>query len=446
MALSGVEIFKYLPKTNCKKCGHPTCLAFAMKLAAKQASLDACPDASEEAKKILGEAAAPPIRGITLGAGDKAVKIGDEICLFRHEKKFFNPTVFAVAIKDSEAGDAAAKKIEAVKTSEIDRVGQKLRVEAIAVIEESGDPAKFASVVKQVVDSAPGVPLILASKNPAAIEAGIVHCADKKPLIYAATNENAEAMAKIAKEKKTSLAVSADGLDAVTALSEKVKGLGVDDIVLDPGARKAKDMIEQYTIIRRAAIKKNFKPLGYPIISFAGDGDAMNEAARAAIGVMKYASIVVLSNIEKWKMLALLSLRQNIYTDPQVPMQVAQNIYKIGEANENSPLMITTNFSLSYFIVRGEVENSKVPSWLAVMDNEGLSVLTAWAAGKFTASRIAQFITESGVEKNIKHKELIIPGYVAILSGALEEKLPGWKITVGPREANGLPSFLKARA
>ncbi len=445
MALSGVEIFKYLPKTNCKKCGHPTCLAFAMKLAAKQASLDACPDASEDAKKVLGEAAAPPIRGITIGMGGKAVKVGDEICLFRHEKKFFNPCAFAVSIKTSEAGDAAAKKIEAVKTSEIDRVGQKLRVDAIAVTDDAGDPAKFASVVKQVVDGAPGVPVILNSKNPAVIEAGIAHCADKKPLIYAATAENADAMAKIAKEKKASLAVAASGLEELEALSVKVKAMGVDDLVLDPGARKAKDMIEQYTIIRRAAIKKNFKPLGFPIISFADRGDSLSEAAASAIGVMKYASIIVLNSVEKWKMLALLSLRQNIYTDPQVPMQVAQNVYKVGDAKETSPLMVTTNFSLSYFIVRGEVENSKVPSWLAVMDNEGLSVLTAWAAGKFTASKIAQFITESGVEKNISHKELIIPGYVAVLSGALEEKLPGWKITVGPREANQLPSFLKGR-
>jgi acetyl-CoA decarbonylase/synthase complex subunit gamma len=446
MALSGVEIFKHLPKTNCKKCGHPTCLAFAMKLAAKQASLDACPDASEDAKKILGESAAPPIRGITIGAGDKAVKVGDEICLFRHEKKFFNPNAFAVAIKASEAGDAAAKKIEAVKASEIDRVGQKLRVDAIAVTDEGGDAAKFASVVKQVVDSAPGVPIILVSKTPATIEAGIAHCSDKKPLIYAATAENAEAMAKIAKEKKASLAVAADGLDALTALAEKVKGMGVDDLVLDPGARKAKDMIEQFTIIRRAAIKKNFKPLGYPIMTFATRESSIAETMVAAIATMKYGSIVVVNNVEKWKMLALLSLRQNIYTDPQVPMQVAQNVYKVGDAKENSPLMITTNFSLSYFIVRGEVENSKVPSWLAVMDNEGLSVLTAWAAGKFTASKIAQFVTESGVEKNINHKELIIPGYVAVLSGALEEKLPGWKITGGPREANQLPTFLKARA
>lgn len=446
MALSGVEIFKHLPKTNCKKCGHPTCLAFAMKLAAKQASLDACPDASEDAKKILGESAAPPIRGITLGQGDKAVKVGDEICLFRHEKKFFNPNVFAVAIKASEAGDAAAKKIDAVKHSEIDRVGQKLRVDAIAVTDEGGDAAKFASVVKQAVDGAPGVPIILVSKDPVFIEAGIAHCADKRPLIYAATSENAEAMAKIAKEKKASLAIAADGLDALTALSEKVKGMGVDDLVLDSGARKVKDMIEHYTIMRRAAIKKNFKPLGYPIIAFAGRDNSVSETMAAAIGTMKYASVIILNNVEKWKMLALLSLRQNIYTDPQVPMQVAQNVYKVGDAKDTSPLMITTNFSLSYFIVRGEVENSKVPAWLAVMDNEGLSVLTAWAAGKFTAGKIAAFITESGVEKTIKHKELIIPGYVAILSGALEEKLPGWKITVGPREANGLPSFLKGRA
>lgn len=446
MALSGVEIFKHLPKTNCKKCGHPTCLAFAMKLAAKQASLDACPDASADAKKILGESAAPPIRDITIGAGDKSVKVGGEICMFRHEKKFFNPNVFAVAIKASEAGDAAARKIEAVKTSEIDRVGQKLRVDAIAVTDEGGDAATFASVVKQVVDGAPGVPVILVSKNPATIEAGIAHCADKRPLIYAATADNADAMAKIAKEKKASLAIAADGLDALTELSEKVKAMGVEDLVLDSGARKAKDMMEHYTIMRRAAIKKNFKPLGYPIIAFAGRDNSLAEAMTAAAGTMKYASIIILNNVEKWKMLALLSLRQNIYTDPQVPMQVAQNIYKVGDAKEASPLMITTNFSLSYFIVRGEVENSKVPAWLAVMDNEGLSVLTAWAAGKFTAGKIAAFITESGVEKTISHKELIIPGYVAILSGALEEKLPGWKITVGPREANGLPTFLKGRA
>ena len=189
---------------------------------------------------------------------------------------------------------------------------------------------------------------------------------------------------------------------------------------------------------------KNFKPLGYPILAKVMDNkDSFIEGAKAAIAIAKYASIVVLSNIEKWKMLNLMTLRQNIYTDPQVPMRVEQKIYKIGNPDENSPLLITTNFALTYFIVSGEIESSNVPSWLAVMDVEGQSVLTAWAAGKFVASRIAQFLKEAEIDKLVKHKELIIPGYVAVLSGALEEKLEGWKITVGPREASAIPSFLK---
>jgi acetyl-CoA decarbonylase/synthase complex subunit gamma len=229
-------------------------------------------------------------------------------------------------------------------------------------------------------------------------------------------------------------------------LTEKVKALGVEDMVIDSGARKAKEIIENNTLIRRAAIKKNFKPLGFPIINFMQREDALHEALVAAVGVAKYASIVVLSSIEKWKSLALFTLRQNVFTDPQVPMQVEQKVYNIGEPKAESPLFITTNFSLTYFIVSGEIENSKVASRLAVMDCEGLSVLTAWAAGKFTASKIAQFITESGIENDMAQKELIIPGYVAILSGSIEDKLPGWKITVGPREANAIPTFLKTRA
>ena len=217
-------------------------------------------------------------------------------------------------------------------------------------------------------------------------------------------------------------------------------------MVIDSGARKAKDIIENNTLIRRAAVKKNFKPLGYPVINFTQREDSLHETLLAGIGVTKYASIVVMSSIEKWKNLVLFTLRQNIYTDPQVPMQVEQKIYNIGEPKPESPFLITTNFSLTYFIVSGEVENSKVPCRLAVMDCEGLSVLTAWAAGKFTATKIAQFITDSGIEKDLAHKELILPVYVAILSGSIEDKLPGWKVTVGPREANALPAFLKTRA
>ncbi|HET6515423.1 MAG TPA: acetyl-CoA decarbonylase/synthase complex subunit gamma [Thermodesulfovibrionales bacterium] len=445
MALTGVEIFKLLPKTNCKKCGHPTCLAFAMKLAQRQASLDACPDVSEEAKKLLGEASAPPVRPITLGTGDKAVKMGEETVLFRHEKKFVNPAVFAVEVKDSMPEDEINRTVDGVLSSEIDRVGQKLRIDAICITNSSNDASKFEGVVKAVASKAPAVPLIISTGNPASAEAALKVVGDKKTLLYGADGSNAEAMAVLAKTYKTSLGVRADGLDALSTLTEKIKGLGVDDIVIDSGARSAKEIIRDNTLIRRAAIKKNFKALGYPVITFAERDDSMAELLIAALGVAKYSSIIVMSSVDRWKNLALFTLRQNVYTDPQVPMQVEQKIYKIGEPTPDSPLMITTNFSLTYFIVSGEVENSKVPSRLAVMDCEGLSVLTAWAAGKFTASKIAQFIQESGVENEIKHRELILPGYVAILSGSVEEKLSGWKVTVGPREANALPAFLKLR-
>ncbi|MGC2062220.1 MAG: acetyl-CoA decarbonylase/synthase complex subunit gamma [Thermodesulfovibrionales bacterium] len=446
MALSGVEIFKLLPKTNCKKCGQPTCLAFAMKLAQRQATLDLCPDVSEESKQKLGEASAPPIRPITLGAGNKAVKMGEETVLFRHDKKFVNPCVLALEVKDTQSEAEITAFCEQVVHSEMDRVGQKLRVDAIMISNESGDAAKLETAAKTVAAKAAGVPVIINTTNAQAAEAAVKLFAGMKPLVFGANASNLEAMAAVAKNNKAALGISASSLEELSELTEKAKGFGVEDLVLDSGARKAKGIIENNTLVRRAAIKKNFKPLGFPVISFAQRGDSLLEALVASVCIAKYSSIVVLSSIEKWKNLALFTLRQNIYTDPQVPMQVEQKIYNIGDPKPDSPLFVTTNFSLTYFIVSGEIENSKVSCRLAVMDSEGLSVLTAWAAGKFTAGKIAQFITESGIEKEITTRELIIPGYVAILSGAIEEKLPGWKITVGPREANAIPTFLKTRA
>ena len=443
MALSGVQIFKLLPKTNCKKCGFPTCLAFAMKLAQGQVELEKCPDASEESKMTLGGASAPPIRTFTIGTGEKAVKVGGETVLFRHDKKFFNPCALALNVKDSLDDDELRKKASEISSSEIDRIGQKLRIDAVSIEYASNDAARYEAAVKLVSSEAPDAAIILNCKDPSVAETAVKAVADRRPLLYCATDENAEAMAGIAKTNNIPLAVRADGVESASLLTEKVKGFGVEDLVIDSGAKTAKEIIEHNTQIRRSALKKSFKPLGYPVINFVMRDDPILETAIASAAIAKYASIVVVSSIERWKNLVLFTLRQNIYTDPQVPMQVEQKVYKIGEPATDAPLMITTNFSLTYFIVSGEIENSKVPSWLAVMDCEGLSVLTAWAAGKFTAAKIAQFIKESGVEGSVAHKELIIPGQVAILSGALEDKLEGWKITVGPREANALPSFLK---
>jgi len=446
MALSGIAIFKLLPKTNCKKCGFPTCLAFAMKLAQGGVDISACPDISEEARKTLGEASAPPIKSFNFGAGEKAVKMGGETVLFRHDKKFFNPCALAINIKDNLNDDELSKKASDVANSEMDRIGQKLRVDAISIEYASNDSARYETSVKLIAGKAPDTAIILNCNDPSVVETAVKAIADRKPLIYCATTENAETMANIAKANSVPLCVSAQGLEALSALTEKIEGMGVSELVLDSGAKTAKEIIEHNTQIRRSALKKNFKPLGYPVINYVLRDDQILESAIASVAIAKYASIVVLSSIEQWKKFALFTLRQNIYTDPQVPMQVEQKIYNIGEPTTDSPLLITTNFSLTYFIVSGEVENSKVPSYLAVMDCEGLSVLTAWAAGKFTASKIAQFIKDSGVESQVKHKELILPGQVAILSGALEEKLEGWKITVGPREANAIPTFLKSKA
>lgn len=444
MALTGVQIFKLLPKTNCKKCGFPTCLAFAMKLAQGGADISACPDVSDEAKATLGEASAPPIRAITLGTGEKAVKIGGETVLFRHEKKFVNPCALAVNIKDTDSD--MENKAAQVAASEIDRVGQKLRVNAVSIEYASGDPSKYAASVKSIAAKAPDSAIILNCKDAAAAEAAVKAIADRKPLLYGATAENAGAMTGIARSNGLPICACAEGLEALSELTEKIKGLGVQDIILDSGAKTAKEIIVNNTQIRRSALKKSFKPLGYPVINFILRDDPIYEASVASVAIAKYASVVVMSSIEQWKNLALFTVRQNLYTDPQVPMQVEQKIYEIGEPTADAPLMITTNFSLTYFIVSGEIENSKVPSRLAVMDCEGLSVLTAWAAGKFTAAKIAQFITESGVAQSVSKKELIIPGQVAILSGALEDKLEGWKVTVGPREANAIPTYLKGRA
>lgn len=445
MALTGVEIFKLLPKTNCKKCGLPTCLAFAMKLAQRQASLEQCPDVSEDAKRVLGEASAPPIRPVTLGEGDKAVKLGEETVLFRHEKKFVNPCVFALEIKDTASEADQIKKVDEILGSEIDRVGQRLRINAAFLVNASGEAGKFESLAKTVSARAAGLPVILSTTQPSAAEAALRHFSGKNPVLHGANKDNLEAMVNAAKGAKAVLGVAGSGLDELVGLTEKAAGMGMNDLVIDSGARTAGEMLRDNTLMRRAAIKKNFKPLGYPVLNLALREDKLLETLTAALGVAKFGSIVVVSSAEKWKNLALFSLRQNIYTDPQVPMKVEQKVYKIGEPDSKAPFLITTNFSLTFFIVSGEVENSKVPSRLAVMDCEGLSVLTAWAAGKFSASRIAQFVQESGIESQLANKELIIPGHVAILSGAIEDKLPGWKITVGPREANGLPVFLKAR-
>ncbi len=445
MALTGLDIYKQLPKTNCGECGVPTCLAFAMKLAAGGASLDACPHVTEEAKNALSAASAPPMRGVTIGTGNGAVKVGEELVLFRHEKTFFNAPGFALLVDDMMDEGEAIAKVEALNITKWERVGQILTANLVAVKNASGDAAKFASFVTKV-QATTDMPLILMADSAESMEKALEVAGASKPLIYTATEGNADAFAELAKKYSAPLAVRAASLEALGELTTKLDAAGVKDLVLDPGTRTLKETFESLVYLRRAALKKKLRPYGYPTITIPAEetDDDMMEAVHAAVYVAKYGGLIVMRDLSPEKAYPLFVLRQNIYTDPQRPMQVEQGFYPVNSPDENSPVMVTTNFSLTYFIVSSEVEGSKQPAWLGVVDVEGLSVLTAWAAGKFVPERIAAFVKKSGIEEKVKHREVVIPGYVAQLSGELEDELGDWKVTVGPREAGDLATFLKS--
>lgn len=445
MALSGVEIYKFLPKTNCKKCGFPTCLAFAMKVAQKAVNITTCPDLSAEAKAALEAAGRPPIHLVSLGNEQNKLEVGNEVVMFRHEKTFYHPPGLMLRIKDTASPEAVAKIAQEVSNYKVERVGLHLSLNGFAVQNESKDAATFQRCAQTLKDKT-SLPLVLMSPQPEAMEAALEKVAADRPLIYAATKDNAEKMAQLSIKYKCPLAVHDNqGLTELAGLVEQVNKAGVEDIVLDPGTRDFASSINTLTQLRRLALKKNFRPLGHPIITFPGEGvgSVEEEAMLAAQHIAKYSGIVVLDHFSPAFAYPLLTLRLNIYTDPQKPIQVTPGVYPVGAPKDKSPLCVTTNFSLTYFSIAGELEASGFPSWLLVCDTEGLSVLTSWAAGKFDADKIAKSVKSFDVAKQVSHRNIIIPGKVAVLRGELEEALPEWKIMVGPPEAMDVGGFLK---
>jgi acetyl-CoA decarbonylase/synthase complex subunit gamma len=441
MALTGLDIFKLLPKTNCKKCGMPTCLAFAMALAQKRAKLEDCPDVSEEAKGKLAAASAPPMRKIVFGTQDNQVQLGQETVMFRHEEKFYNPTTLAVTVSDKLTGEDLTKRIETVNALQFERIGIKIGVKAIVLVNDSGSSDSFAQAAATVKDASK-LALILVTDSPDAMAAAAAKTKESLPLLASATPDTAEEMAKIAKENGCPIVAKADSLDALAELSEKIKAAGVEDIVLNFQSPNLQSQLLNLSKMRALALKKVFRPLGYPTISFATDGNADTQVASAISLIGKYAGIVVLDTVEPYAILPMLTAVMNIYTDPQKPVQVEPKIYRIGEPDENSPVMFTTNFSLTYYTVESDIESSRVPSYVLVVDTEGTSVLTAYSGDKLNEKTVADAMAKYGVEDLVKHRKLIIPGYVAVMSGKLEEAT-NWEVIVGPRECSMLPKFLQ---
>lgn len=437
MALSGLQIFQLLPRTNCQECGLPTCLAFAMKIAAKGASIDDCPYASDEAKRELGAAAEPPMRTVRVGSEASPLQLGGETVCYRHEKTFVNPTAIGVGVEDNLDAVELAPLLEQTARYEVERVGERLAVDMVWLRAVGGD---FVAAARVVRDGWPGA-VVLDSPDAQALRQAAAELGDRRPLLLRTTGDRLEEIAATALETNGVPVLRAPTAKELARLAERATDAGVKDLLLQVDDDSAARRMEQHVIIRRSALHKSFKPLGHPILTSVRGGNAA--AADCVVGICKYASVMLLPSLDEALLYPMLTLRQSIFTDPQKPIQVEPGIYPIGSPGPDSPAFLTTNFSLTYFMVSGEIENSGTSAHLVVPDCDGMSVLTAWAAGKFTAQKVAEFIKASDLPGQGPGKVIVIPGYVAALSGELEEGLPGFKVMVGPREAVDIPPYVK---
>jgi len=439
--VTGIDIYKLLPKTNCGDCNFPTCMAFAMQVAAKKAALDQCPHVSDEAQSALGDAQAPPMRTVTIGVGETALSIGGETVLFRHEEKFHHPTGVAIRVSDSLSDDEIDGRLDAVANLRFIRVGEEIGVDLVAVECESGDADRYGAAVKRVAEKT-ALPLVLLCEDGAVLGASIDGLAERRPLVGPTTEGNWEAIAAIAAEKKLPILVRSGSLDGLADLTEKLKGKGIEDVVLQPDAGSLVDALTQLAQLRRLALEKVFRPLGYPTCVAAVGESTSAQSLAAEAGVCRYAGIVITDAATPEEILPILTARQNIYTDPTVPNAIEAKLYEIGSPGADAPVILTTNFALTYFTVAGEVENSKVPAYITVIDTEGLGVLNAYADDKLTGEGIVKAVTEQGGMDRVSHNKLIIPGLVAVLRMEIQEE-SGWEVIVGPEDAAGIPHFLR---
>ena len=440
MALTGLDIYKQLPKTNCKDCGVPTCLAFAMKVASGQVGLSDCPHLSADAKANLDDASAPPQRLVKISGDSNSIEIGQETVLFRHEEKFHRPPAVALKISDTGDADALRESCAAFKALEFTRVGETLRPDMIALVNDSGS-ADAMKAAAETINRELGVPLVLISETLEPLSAATGALPGTRPLLYCTGDMSVKDLAGLATQTGAPICVAGD----VASVAQRVEELGkegVKDVLISPGPAATPKVLEFLTQTRRAALKNKFRPLGCPVVVSADSGDSEADALDACAFICKYAGVVV-TNLWKGHLLVpVLTTRQNIYTDPQKPVQVEAILHKIGEVSPQSPLLVTTNFSLSYYSVESQVEASRVPCYILAVDTEGTSVLTSWASDKFNAETITAALKACDADQKVQHQKLVIPGLVAAISASVSDE-SGWNVLVGPKEATGIGPFLK---
>ena len=440
MALKGLDIFKLTPKTNCKQCGVPTCMAFSMKVAQGSLPLEKCPFITDDVKDQLSEATAPPMKTIKLGEHS----LGGETVLERHEKTFVSKTLYAMKLSTANTDATNEALLEKVPKVDYDRIGERMYCEFIFVEATEGENARFLDLVTKA--AALDRDLILSCTDAALAKEALALCGGKNVILDGANAANYEAMSAAATDAKAVLGVCGASLEELHDTIAALEKIGNKNLVLNTTGASVKEAFQNTVEVRRGAIKGGDRTFGYPSlvdVAALSGGDAHMEAAYASLFTAKYGSIVVLTEMDYAKALPLYGLRQNIFTDPQKPMKVDPGIYPLNGADENSICMITVDFALTYFIVSGEIERSGIPVNLLISDAGGYSVLTAWAAGKFSASSIAKFIEEYQIEDKIKNRILVLPGKVAVLKGEVQDKLPNWQVVVGTNEAVEIIRFLK---
>jgi len=454
-----MDVYKALPGINCRECGVETCMAFASKLIERSAKVEDCPPIMEEDRREMRERLiallAPPVREVVIGSGSRAVRIGGEEVMYRHELTFFNPTALFYDVDDTMAADELRSRIREIEGFGVEKIGRVLRYDGIAVRCKSGDAVSFGEAVLAVRETTE-LPMILCSYDAELLEVGAGVAKGRRPLLYAATRDNWEKIAEIALEHDCPVVASAPGdVKGLLQLSRDLNGAGVEDIVLDIGTDRLGDgyakTMSNLAILRRLAIDEGVKEAGYPLlgvplIAWLGEEDETSagyeEAVLSASQILRYCDILILHSTQPWSNLAILNLRLNIYTDPRVPVSVEPGLYTIGKPDENSPVFFTTNFALTYYTVASDLESAKIPSYILVADTEGLAVEVSMAGKKITPEVVREVFEKSGIEGKVKHRKLIVPGVTARLKGELEDAT-GWEIIVGPRDSSQIPAFLQ---
>ncbi|MCS7139829.1 MAG: acetyl-CoA decarbonylase/synthase complex subunit gamma [Candidatus Nezhaarchaeota archaeon] len=457
-----LDVYKVLPQTNCGQCGESTCMAFAAKVADRVADIRQCKPLFEDPKyksKLQSalELIRPPVKAVTIGVPPNQVVIGNKVVMYRHELTWYNPTAIAIDVTDDVDVDSLIKRAKAVEVFAFERIGQQLRLNLLALRCTSDSPEKFAKAADTLSRNT-SLPLILCSYNPDVMEEALTVVGDKRPLIYAATKDNWREMLDLASKYKCPVTISSPGnLNMLKSLASTFISAGIEDIVLDPGTYVKGDSLAEtvsmFTMLRRAAIEKEDKLVGFPLMAVPAvvwmdpEGDEiekkMKESYIASILMTRYADLMVMHSLDPWVLMPILVWRQSVYTDPRVPPSVKPGLYEIGKPTDTSPVFATGNFALTYFLVRGDIENAKVDAYLVVADSEGLSVESSVAGRRLTAEKFAEAIKSSGLDGKLKKKVLVIPGRAARLSGELEELLPGWKVIVGPRDSSNIPEFIE---